>query len=152
MKLEGAQRVAAPRAAVWRALMDPAVLRRILPGCEKFEAVGPHHYTAEFKAGIGAFKSSFQGEVTLSNLKPEKSYTLTSKAKGSGAFVEGAAQVELEDAGKGTNVKYSAEVKVGGALAALGGRLMEAAAHKNIGDTFASLAREMAMSEGKSKK
>lgn len=142
MKLEGTQKVPAPRAAVWRALMDPAVLQRILPGCKKFEAAGEHHYAAEFKAGIGAFKSSFQGEVTLLNLKPEKSYTLTSKAKGSGAFVEGTAQVELEDAGKETSVKYAAEVKVGGALAALGGRLMEAAAHKNIADTFANLAKE----------
>ena len=144
MKLEGAQKVPAPRAAVWRALMDPAVLQRILPGCEKLEAAGEHRYTAEFKAGVGSFKSSFRGEVALSNLKPEKSYTLSSKAKGSGAFVEGTAQVELEDAGKESNVKYAAEVKVGGALAALGGRLMEAAAHKNIADTFASLAREMA--------
>ena len=152
MKLEGAQRVPAPRATVWRALMDPAVLQRILPGCQKFEAAGEHHYTAEFKAGIGAFKSSFQGEVKLSNIKPEKSYTLSSKAKGSGAFVEGTAHVELEEAGKETIVKYAAEVKVGGALAALGGRLMEAAAHKNIADTFASLAREMAKNEGKSKK
>ena len=142
MKLEGAQKVPAPRAAVWRALMDPAVLRRILPGCEKFEAAGPHHYATEFKAGIGAFKSSFSGEVKLSNLKPEKSYTLSSKAKGSGAFVEGTAHVELEDAGKETNLKYAAEVKVGGALAALGGRLMEAAAHKNIADTFHNLGKE----------
>jgi carbon monoxide dehydrogenase subunit G len=142
VKLAGAQKVAAPRAAVWRALMDPAVLQRILPGCEKFEAAGEHHYAAEFKAGVGSFKSTFKGEVTLFNLKPEKSYTLTSKAKGSGAFVEGTAHVELEDAGKETNVKYSAEVKVGGALAALGGRLMEAAAHKNIADTFHNLAKE----------
>ncbi len=150
MKLTGTQKVPAPRAAVWRALMDPAVLQRILPGCEKFEAAGEHHYTAEFKVGIGAFKSSFRGEVTLSNLKPEKSYTLSSKAKGSGAFVEGTAQVELEDAGKETSLKYAAEVKVGGALAALGGRLMEAAAHKNIADTFANLAKEFG--QGKSKK
>ena len=142
MKLEGAQKVAAPRAAVWRALMDPAVLQRILPGCEKVEAAGSHHYTTEFRAGIGAFKSSFQGEVKLFNLKPESSYTLSSKAKGSGAFVEGTAHVELEDRGKETIVKYAAEVKVGGALAALGGRLMEAAAHKNIADTFHNLAKE----------
>ena len=148
MKLAGTQKVPAPRAAVWRALMDPAVLRRILPGCEKFEAAGEHHYTAEFKAGIGAFKSSFQGEVKLFSIKPEKSYTLTSKAKGSGAFVEGTAQVELEDAGRETNVKYTAEVKVGGALAALGGRLMEAAAHKNIADTFANLAKEFGQGKG----
>jgi len=152
VKLEGAQKVPAPRAAVWRALMDPAVLQRVLPGCEKFEAAGEHRYTAEFKVGIGAFKSSFRGEVALSNLKPEKSYTLSSKAKGSGAFVEGTAHVELEDAGKETSLKYAAEVKVGGALAALGGRLMEAAAHKNIADTFHNLAREMAKGEGKSKK
>ena len=149
MKLTGAQKVPAPRAAVWRALMDPAVLQRILPGCEKFGAAGANHYTAEFKVGVGAFKSSFRGEVALSNLKPEKSYTLSSKAKGSGAFVEGTAQVELEDAGKETSLQYAAEVKVGGALAALGGRLMEAAAHKNIADTFTNLAKEFG---GKSKK
>ena len=143
MKLEGAQKLPAPRAAVWKALMDPAVLQRILPGCEKFEAVGENHYAAQFKAGVGAFKSTFQGEVKLSDIQAGKSYTLSSKAKGTGAFVEGSAHVELEDAGKDTTLKYAAEVKVGGALAALGGRLMEAAAHKNIADTFNNLAKEM---------
>ena len=90
-----------------------------------------------------SFKSSFQGEVKLSDIKAGKSYTLSSKAKGTGAFVEGSAHVELEDAGKDTTLRYAAEVKVGGALAALGGRLMEAAAHKNIADTFNNLAKEM---------
>ena len=56
---------------------------------------------------------------------------------------------------KGVSVtvgEQAVEVKVGGALAALGGRLMEAAAHKNIADTFSNLAREMSKGEGRSKK
>jgi carbon monoxide dehydrogenase subunit G len=146
MKLEGSHQVAAPRAAVWRVLMDPAALQRAIPGCQKLEATGPNAYRATIKAGVGPIKGTFTGDMTIADIVREKSYTLTSHTKAPMGFVEGKGKVELEDAGGETVVHYSGEVKIGGMLASVGERLIDAAARKNISELFANLAREAAKS------
>ncbi len=143
MKIEGAYKITAPLEAVWRRLMDPAVLRRAMPGCEKLEEIGQHRYRAVLKAGVGPIKGTFNGDVTLSDIVPEKSYTLTSRATSNVGFVEGVGRVQLESFGGETIVRFSGEAKVGGMLASVGGRLIEAAAQKSMRETFDNLAHEL---------
>ena len=151
MKLDGNYRIAAPREAVWRALLDPEMIRRIMPGCEKLEPAGENRYTTQVRAGVGAIRGSFAGEVTLSDLDPPNAYTLRTHMKAGTGFVEGTGRVQLTDAADAasadspaTQINYSGEVKIGGMLASIAGRLIEAAARKNLDDTFANLARELA--------
>jgi hypothetical protein len=144
MKLEGTYTIAATPDAVWRNLMDPAVLQRATPGCQSLVEKAPNQYSAVLKAGVGPVKGIFHGDITIADMVPEKSYTLTSRATSTVGFVEGIGRVELEANGDGTTiVRFSGEAKVGGMLASVGGRLVEAAAQKNIRDTFANLAREL---------
>ncbi|HYX70300.1 MAG TPA: SRPBCC domain-containing protein, partial [Terriglobales bacterium] len=75
MKIEGSHQVPAARAAVWRVLMDPAALQRSIPGCQKLEATGPNAYRATIKAGVGTIKGTFTGDLAISDVVPEKSYT-----------------------------------------------------------------------------
>jgi carbon monoxide dehydrogenase subunit G len=144
MKLEGTHTISAPLPEVWQKLMDPAVLQRAMPGCQKLEEKAPNQYRAMLKAGVGPVKGTFHGDITITDIVPEKSYTLTSRANSTVGFVEGVGRVELESDGDGkTIVRFSGEAKIGGMLASVGGRLVEAAAQKNIRDTFANLAREL---------
>jgi carbon monoxide dehydrogenase subunit G len=144
MKLEGTYTIPARLDAVWRNLMDPAMLQRAMPGCQSLEQKAPNEYRAVLKAGVGPVKGTFHGDVTIGDIVPEKSYTITSHAKSTAGFVEGVGRVELERNGDAsTVVRFSGEAKVGGMLASVGGRLVEAAAQKNIRDTFANLAREL---------
>ncbi len=142
MKIEGTHRIPAPLSAVWGKLMDPAVLQRAMPGCEKLEVEGENRYRAVLKAGVGPIKGTFNSEVSLSEVVPERSYTLTSRATSKVGFVEGTGKIELEPAGNETVIRFSGDVKIGGMLASVGSRLVEAAARQNIQDTFANLARE----------
>jgi carbon monoxide dehydrogenase subunit G len=143
MKLEGTYTIAAPLDAVWRNLMDPAVLQRAVPGCQRLEEKVPNQYRAILKTGVGPVKGTFHGDITISDIVPETSYTLTSRATSTAGFVEGVGRVELESAGADTIVRFSGEAKVGGMLLSVGARLVEAAAHKSVRDTFANLAREL---------
>ncbi len=54
MKIEGSYTINASRELVWRALLDPGVLAKTIPGCEKLTATGENRYTAVVKAGVGA--------------------------------------------------------------------------------------------------
>lgn len=143
MKLEGTHKITAPVEAVWRKLMDPAVLQRTIPGCEKLEEIGQHRYRAILKVGVGPIKGTFKNDVTLSDIVPEKSYTVTTHASSTVGFVEGVGRVQLESFAGETLVHFSGEARVGGMLASVGARLVEAAAQKNMRDTFANLAQEL---------
>ena len=141
MKIEGSYTINASREVVWRALLDPNVLAKTIPGCEKLTATGENRYTAVVKAGVGAIKGTFNSEFALSDITPGEAYTLTSKAKAPVGFVEGNGRVTLEGGsdGKPTVVKFTGDVKMGGMLASIAGRLFEAAARKNTDDMFERL-------------
>ena len=93
MKLEGTYTIAAPLDAVWRNLMDPAVLQRAMPGCQKLEEKAPNQYRAVLKAGVGPVKGTFHGDINIADIVPEKSYNLTSRANSTAGFVEGIGRV-----------------------------------------------------------
>src|SRR5258706_5606865 len=144
MILSGPCTISAPREKVWQALLDPAILQRSIPGCETLTPTGENRYSAVVKAGVASIKGRFTAEVALNDLKPPESYTLSSRAKAPIGFVEGAGHVELKEDGAATTVTFAGDAKVGGMLASVAGRLIEAAAQKNIRDLFANLEREIA--------
>ena len=57
MKIEGAFRVAAPRAVVWARITDPALMAACVPGCEAIERQSPTRYGARIKLAIGPIKA-----------------------------------------------------------------------------------------------
>ena len=142
MKITGSYSIKAPRDVVWHALLDPAVLKQTIPGCEQLSPTGENRYRAVVKAGVGAIKGTFSSDFAITDIDPGKAYTLASKAKAPVGFIEGSGRVQLADDGaQSTTVTFSGEVRMGGALAAIAGRLFEAAAKKNTDDMFANLRR-----------
>ncbi len=68
--MSGEYRIAAPREQVWRALNEPAILQRAIPGCQSIEKVSDTEMTATVVAKLGPVKATFTGRVTLSDLDP----------------------------------------------------------------------------------
>lgn len=144
MKLQ--QQVAIPvvRSSVWIALNDPFMLQKCLPGCERFTESGPDSYEFALTAKVGPVKAKFSGEVSLLNIVPETSYTITGGGKGGVAgFGKGSAEVSLSDVGDDTLMTYSVDVSVGGKLAQIGSRLVSGAAKKMADDFFSVFVREL---------
>ncbi len=139
MQMSDEIRIEAPRDKVYAALNDPDVLKRSIPGCEEIEKVSDTELKAAVAVKIGPVKAKFKGHVTLSDLNPPESYTISGEGKGGSAgFAKGAAQVSLEADGDATILRYEVQADVGGKLAQLGGRLIDSTAKKLAGDFFAS--------------
>lgn len=143
MKVEGVQDLPAPRERTWAMLLDPAVLTRCLPGCEKLEPTGEHTYKATLKIGIAAIKGGYTGTVTITELNPPKSYKLTMEGKGSPGFIRGTATVKLNDEGESTELQYSGEIQVGGLIASIGQRMLQGMATTMLHQFFESFQREI---------
>lgn len=141
MDLTGSFDLSAPRDAVWKALNDPAVLKECLAGCEVFEPDGENAYRCTVAASIGPVKARFNSKVTLSNIQPPSGYTLAFDGQGGAAgFGRGESQVTLEEIETGTRLCYTAKAQVGGKLAQVGSRLIDAAAKKVTDDFFEKFA------------
>ena len=136
MTIQGTHNFPHPPAQVYEALNDPAILQQTIPGCEKLEATAPDEYSAQLKIGLAAVKGSYAGKVRLSDQEPPNRFTLHLEGKGNPGFVQGTARVELKEKNQTTELHYTADVKVGGLIAAVGSRMVEAAAKKMATDFF----------------
>jgi carbon monoxide dehydrogenase subunit G len=145
MEMSGEYRIAAPRARVWAALNDPAVLKESIPGCQELTKVSDTEMNAVVQAKVGMVRATFQGSVTLSNLNPPESYTITGEGKGGVAgFAKGGADVSLaEDGPEATVLKYTAKGQVGGKLAQIGARLIDATAKQMAEQFFSKFAEKV---------
>jgi len=143
MKLSGSYEINAPREKVFAAITDPNVLQRAIEGCEKMVKTAENSYDAHLKLGIAGLKGNYVGKVQLKDVKPPESYTLMMEGKGAPGFVKGSAKMTLIDKGAKTELRYESDAQVGGMIAAIGSRLIEAIAKKMSDDFFKRFAREV---------
>ena len=144
MKMEGQQLIPAPQDKVWEALNDPEILKLSIPGCETVDKTSDTEFQASLTAKFGPVKAKFKGQVTLSDLNPPTSYTLTGEGKGGAAgFGKGEAKVWLEDQNGQTLLNYTVDAKVGGKLAQIGSRLVDSAAKKMADDFFEAFSQNI---------
>jgi len=139
MDMTGQHTIPAPRQTVWEALNDPEVLRQCIPGCEEIERTGDNGFTAKVSVKVGPVKAKFGGAVTLSDIDPPNGYTISGEGKGGAAgFAKGGAKVALAEAegGAATLLSYEVNAAVGGKLAQIGARLIDATARKYANDFF----------------
>ncbi|HXU56733.1 MAG TPA: carbon monoxide dehydrogenase subunit G [Casimicrobiaceae bacterium] len=136
--MKGSRVVPADVATTWRALNDPEVLRKCIPGCESIDRVSDTEYRVLMTARVGPVSAKFSGRLTLADIAAPRSYTLKFEGQGGAAgFANGSAKVELSPVEGGTRIDYAVNAQVGGKLAQIGSRLIDGAAAKVADDFFA---------------
>ena len=143
MNLDGSAVLSAPPEHVWSVITDPAVLARTIPGCLSLEQVGEDSYTMVVAAGVGAIKGKYSGEVRLSDLTFPSSYVMHASGSGGPGSVRATVQITLAPSDTGTQLTYSADAVVGGAVAGVGQRMIAGVAKKMAGQFFAAVDKEL---------
>jgi carbon monoxide dehydrogenase subunit G len=136
MKMNGTRIIAAPPETVWDALLDVAVLRDSVPGCKEMSGSPEDGFTATVTQKVGPVKATFVGAVALKDREAPRSLRLEGSGKGGPAgFASGGADVTLTPVEGGTELTYAVDAKVGGKLAQLGSRVVDAFAAR-MADQF----------------
>ncbi|MGX1306610.1 carbon monoxide dehydrogenase subunit G [Amorphus suaedae] len=144
MEMSGEYRIPATRDAVWQALNDPEILKACIPGCKSLEKTSDTEMSAVVQAKVGPVKATFTGNVTLQNLNPPTSYTISGEGKGGVAgFAKGGADVNLAEHDGETLLTYKATAQIGGKLAQLGSRLVDSTAKKYADEFFSCLSQKV---------
>ena len=148
MKIDGSHEIDAKRERVFRAMTDPEVLRRCIPGCEALERTGEDAYAATLRAGVGSIKGVFKGSVKLEDIRPPEHYRMVVEGKGQPGFLKGSGELDLADRDGATVVTYSGDVNVGGTLAGVGQRMIQGSAKMMAGQFFTAIEAEAKVEEG----
>ena len=150
MEMTGEQLIAAPQKVVWDALNDPEMLKVCVPGCESIERTADNEYQVLMVARVGPVSAKFKGKLTLSDIRPPDSYSLAFEGQGGAAgFAKGSANVRLASvAGDKTRLGYDVKASVGGKLAQIGSRLVDAAAKKVADDFFRTFKAKVGAAQG----
>ena len=136
MDMSGERRIPAPRQKVWDALNDPQMLKACIPGCESMERQANGDLKATAAVRIGPISTRFSGNIKLLDLDPPNSYRIAGEGQGGAAgFAKGGATVNLADDGAFTVMRYDVKAQVGGKIAQLGARLVDATS-KQMADAF----------------
>ena len=130
MKLSGSYKLNVNKENVWKALNDPNILKKCIPGCEAFEKESDTVFNATATNQIGPMNATFSGIVTLSDIKENQSYTLTGEGQSLVGFANGKAIVKLTEEDGITTLSYEVDVNIGGKIAQLGSRLINGVAKK----------------------
>ncbi|MFP7672955.1 CoxG family protein [Marivita sp. S0852] len=138
MHMTDSRVIAATPDEVWSAILDPEVLKNCVPGCQEMHGSAEEGFDAVVVQKVGPVKATFKGTVTLSDMVPGQSLTLSGEGKGGAAgFAKGGADVRLAAVEGGTELHYDVDAKVGGKLAQLGSRIIDGFA-KKMADQFFS--------------
>jgi uncharacterized protein len=138
MELSGERLIPASVEATWAALNDPQILKASIAGCESLERVGDDGFVAVVAMKIGPVSARFKGTLKLTNVNPPTSYTINFDGQGGVAgFGKGSADVALTAVDQAsTKLAYQARATVGGKMAQIGSRLIDATAAKITDDFF----------------
>jgi carbon monoxide dehydrogenase subunit G len=136
VKVTGSATLNASRDDVWRALNDPAVLVRTIPGCLQLEEVGPDSYRMTITAGVASIKGTYQGDVSLTDQQQPGSFMLRASGAGAPGTVSADVKVSLAETDGVTRLDYDADAVVGGMIGGVGQRVLSGVAKKTAGEFF----------------
>lgn len=116
------------RELLWEMILDPDVLARIVPGCDKLEIVNENEFQGQMRIKIGPMDGVFRGTVALSDLQPPESFHLVVNGRGPSGIINGEGDVRLLDAQNGTEFSYAGHGQISGRMASVGQRVMTGSA------------------------
>jgi hypothetical protein len=140
LKINWSSLVALPPEKAYEMMQDPVVLARCMPGCEALEKIGDNEYKMKMKMALASLSSAFDGKVKITDQSPPSSFRLLVEGNGKIGFMKGEGLLKLTPRGEGTEVSYEGEVQVGGTMASVGQRLIDATAKMMIKRFFEKLA------------
>ena len=142
MKVSGQAVLNASPQAAWDALLDPAVLVRTIPGCERLETTGENSYAMTVNAGVAAIKGTYSGKVELRDLDEPRSLIMRATGAGAPGTIDTSVQVRFADDGDDgttTRVNYDADAVVGGMLGGVGQRMLTSVSKRMAGEFFGAV-------------
>ena len=146
MLLTGNQIVNASPSTLWKMLMDPACLAKVVPNISKLEMLSDECFNATFNIKIGPVNGNFSGNLQLEDIEVEKNFTLRTlqQSKMGNANVDVVINLIPLDENH-TEVIFNGNIKLSGMMARIGQRLVGGIANTLTNQFFDNLQNELSL-------
>ncbi len=136
MKVKGTYTFPASADEVWDLLLDPNVLMQVIPGLESVEIQPDGNILAAATVGVGPVKGKFNGKLQLLEQQKPTHVKIVGEGKGGPGFLKGTCIIDAVGQDASTTITYQADVQIGGTLASVGQRLVDAATNSVMQQGF----------------
>lgn len=143
MKIAGSSLFDVPRVEVWHAVLDPASLLRLIPGCERIEQVGPDEYRGQVVVRLAGMAATYATWIRLVERDEPHSCRMEGEAEGAAGSIRGTAAFRLSEQERQTRLEYEGQGVVGGLLGNLSPRMVEGVVQSMIQQGLARLNEQL---------
>jgi carbon monoxide dehydrogenase subunit G len=129
---------------VWDALRDPEVLARTIPGCREVQRTEGGDYRMRVHVTVASVAGACDGRVEVTDVS-DHGCTMRVTAGGEPGTIAGTTTVRLvEDGPDRTAVHYDVDAVIGGAVSAVGQRVLAGVAQRGASQFFEAVDRYLA--------
>jgi carbon monoxide dehydrogenase subunit G len=144
MLIEEKFSVMLPVQKIWESLLDPEIIGRCIPGCEKVEPVNDTEYDSIIKAKVGFMAVRFKVKTVIEEMVLHKLIRTVGEGKETrnlGQFKQKTSINFNVLSEAETEISYRSDVSIVGKLATFGDRILKAKA-KEVGKEFADAVKQ----------
>jgi carbon monoxide dehydrogenase subunit G len=124
--------VVRPRDEVYTFLTDPNRFAPLLPEFQSLTVHDDKNFTVRVSVGVSYIRGTAEVKMQLAEAQRPQRAQYKGRGSVAGGNVELTAGFDLEEAGGGTRVRWSAEAQIFGRLTSMAGGLLEPLARKNV--------------------
>ena len=144
MEWNGQEVIPASKATVWSFINDPGKVASCLPDLISSNVKDAHSVDATVKVAVGPVRGSFKFAITLEPRADGKHMDLKISGGGFGSVVDLLAGADLTENNDGTTtLDWKGNASVSGPVATIGGRVLDAQAHRVISTTFENVKNQL---------
>jgi carbon monoxide dehydrogenase subunit G len=145
MHYDGSFEVPVPRQKVYDFVMDPTKITSIFPDVQDLKIIDENNFTLKAKVGISFIRGMMDVKMSIIERRPPSFAKMKAKGTGLSSTIELDNTFTMEElaGGVGTRVIWAADAKIGGLMASVGSRLVDAAAQKYVAEIIGSLKEKL---------
>ena len=139
MKLNGTHKFKASSSQVFNAILNPAVLKECIPGCNSVEYLDANRIKANITTPLPGLKGPYGVIINIANRQAPNFLVLQVQRKGTGGSVNAISQISLTDEADGARLTYDADAELSGAIAIANNPIGQGITKNSLGAFFKNL-------------
>ena len=143
MKIAGSALFDVSKEEIWRRVLDPAALLRLIPGCERIDQVGPDEYRGRISFRLAGMAGTYTTRIRLVERDDPHGCRMEGEAEGAAGSILGTAAFRLSEQHGQTRLEYEGQGVIGGLLGTLGSRMVEGVVQSMIQQGLARLNEQL---------
>lgn len=139
MKLHGTHKFNATSHQVYNAILNPAVLKQCIPGCDSIEYVDAERIRANISTPLPGLKGPYGAIIRIAQRQAPSTLVLEVQRKGKGGSIKATSHINITDEADGALLSYSATADLEGPIAIANNPLGEGITKNSLGTFFKNL-------------